>query len=107
MDSLNMIVWLRKPRVIKPLQNGKIRDLFIDNCSGNNLTKDILGSAEAIRTNLHLFPPNTTELVQPCDAIVIQKIKAAWKKRWKSVEKTNSVNLSGPMGGKGGATETC
>lgn len=75
MDSLNMIALLLEPRVIKPFQSDKISDLFIDNRSSHNLTEDILGAGEAIRTNQHYFP-NTTELFKPCDAIVILKIKA-------------------------------
>lgn len=63
------------------MPNGKLRDLCIDNCS-HNLAEDIVNAADNIRTNIQNFPPNTTELVQPCDALVIQKIKTAWRKRW-------------------------
>lgn len=60
---------------MKPLQNGEVRDLFIDNCRSHKLTEDILGAAEAIQTNLLYFPFNTTKLVQPSEALVIQNIK--------------------------------
>lgn len=81
MDSLNMLEWLRETRVIKPFPQQKLRHLCIDICSGHNLTEEILSATENIPTTLVYFPPNTTELVQPCDALVIQNIKSAWQKR--------------------------
>lgn len=84
MDSSNMLEWLKERRVMKELPGNKIRELFIDNCSGHNLNEEIVEAAEQIKTNIHYFPPNTTEFIQPCDALVIQMIKTAWKKRWDS-----------------------
>ena len=82
MDSTNMLAWLRELRAINPLSDHRFRTLFIDNCSGHNLTKAILGPAENICTNIRYFPPNTTDELQPCDSFVIQKVKVAWRKRW-------------------------
>lgn len=82
MDSLNIFKWLNEPLVIKALHNGKIGDIFIDNCTGHNLREEILGTSKKNRTNLHYFPPNTTELLRPYYALVIESLKAAWKKRW-------------------------
>jgi len=28
------------------------------------------------------FPPNATDMIQPADSFIIQKIKQAWSKRW-------------------------
>ena len=53
-----------------------------------------------IRTNLKYFCPNATELVQPCDSFVIEKIKCAWKKRWDEY-KLNQINQNAwTTGGK-------
>lgn len=55
--------------------------LFIDNCSSHILNEDVLNEAEAIRTTLRCFPANITELNQPRDSFVIQKLKDSWRKR--------------------------
>lgn len=82
MELINMQEWLREPRVIKPLPIGKLRHLFIDNCSRHNLSEKLLNAAESNGTTLIYFPPNTTELVQPCNALVIHKTRDAWKNAW-------------------------
>lgn len=103
-DSLNMIAWLRELCMIKPLQNGKIWNLFINYCSVHNLTERIIGAAEAIRTNLDYFPHNKIELVQPGGSLVIQKIKAPRRKFCDNLKRelinadawTKGGNLSNP-----------
>lgn len=82
MDSINMIEWLREPRVIRPLPNNRLRIMYIDNCSSHNMDEHVLDAAENIRTTLCYFPPNSTAYTQPCDSFVIQKIKDAWRRRW-------------------------
>lgn len=81
MNSINMLKWVCEDRVINPLPHGKIGHLFIDNCSGHNVTEENYTGAEKIRIMLVYFPPNRTDLVKPCDELVIQKIKSARRKR--------------------------
>lgn len=68
--------------VIKELPHCKICQLFIDNCNGHNLTEEILTAAEIIRTTLTFFPPNSTGIVQTCEALIIQKIESSCRNRW-------------------------
>ena len=77
-----MLEWLQEKRTIRPLSNGNIRKLYIDNCSSHVLNADVLDAAERIPTILQYFPANATDLVQPCDSFVIQKLKDARGKRW-------------------------
>lgn len=72
---------LNEPRVIKPLLNQRLRDLFIDKCSGHILNEDILNAAEVIRSNMNYLFPNSTDLLQPCEYFIIQKMKDAWRLR--------------------------
>lgn len=82
MDTTIMKDWLQEPRVIMPLSGNRLRYLFIDNCSGHILDENILAAAEVLRTTINYFFPNATDLIQPCDSFIIQKIKDAWRKRW-------------------------
>ena len=77
-----MLQWLNEEKVIKALPNGLRRTLFVDNCSGHNDTHSLREAAEKIHTDIDYFLPNSTHLIQPCDSLVIQKIKRAWTTRW-------------------------
>lgn len=44
----------------------------------------------AVRTELRYFPPNSTDLIQPCDVFVIQKILAVWSTLWET-NKTDMI----------------
>ena len=56
--------------------------LYLDNCSGHALTEN--GKKALLNENIELrfFPPNATDLLQPADSHLIQKVKAAWSARW-------------------------
>lgn len=40
--------------------------------------EDVLNVVDAVRTTLRYFPARTTDLIQPCNLFVIQKLKDAW-----------------------------
>lgn len=84
MDTVVMTQWLSERRVIKKLPNNRRRVLFVDNCSGHNVTEEMITALSKINTEVRFFPPNTTHLLQPCDSFVIQKIKSAWTTKWES-----------------------
>lgn len=44
-DSVDMLEWLQEPRLIEAHPHQRMRDLYIDNCSGQNLNEDILQAA--------------------------------------------------------------
>lgn len=69
-----MNMWLQESRVIRPLSGQRLRYHFLDNCSGHNLDEEILDAGEALCTTIHYFFPNATDLIQPCDSFIIQKI---------------------------------
>lgn len=84
MDTVVMPQWLREPRAIRKLQNDRKRVLFVDNCSGHNATAELETALHDINTEIRYFPKNATDLVQPCDSFIIQKIKLAWSTRWEA-----------------------
>eukprot|EP00171_Calliarthron_tuberculosum_P010691 IDg10691t1 len=82
MDTALFSEWLGEPRIFKPLPDGRIRILYVDNCSAHKMTPQVIGALEKSRTELKFFPECATDLVQPADSFVIQAIKSEWKKRW-------------------------
>lgn len=81
-DKQVMVQWLRERRNICSLPNGEHRVIFMDNCPGHAITDELRQALLEIKTELRFFPANATHLLQPADSFVIQKIKAAWCKRW-------------------------
>ena len=80
-DSRVMVEWVCERRALSPLPNGRKRILFVDNCSGHNMNAELRSALEKSNTELRYFPANATDLMQPADSFVIQKIKAAWSNR--------------------------
>lgn len=81
-DNTVMQQWAQEPRALEKLPQGRRRVLFMDNCSGHKLTDALLEKLEKVNTEIRFFPPNATDLLQPADSFVIQKIKMAWTQRW-------------------------
>lgn len=76
-----MPLWLGETKVIRPVPNGKKLILFLDSCSVQNRTTELIYALEKINTTLRYFPKKATHLVQPADFFVIQKIKTAYSSR--------------------------
>lgn len=73
-------VWLLTPHAIPRLSTYKTRVGFVDNGSSHIEDEDTLQNRKSINTVLRKFPGNATDLIQPADSFVIQKIKDVW--RW-------------------------
>lgn len=82
MDASVWRAWLNESRAINRLPSNRERVLFVDNCSSHVTNDDVQVSLNNIRTSLRKLPANATNIVQPADSFVIQKIKDAWRKRW-------------------------
>ncbi|MEM7298840.1 MAG: hypothetical protein AAF391_11305, partial [Bacteroidota bacterium] len=82
MDSDTWISWLQEPRAISALPGGVERTLFVDNCSSHILDGNSEAALKKIRTRLLKLPPNSTDLTQPADSFIIQKIKEVWRRLW-------------------------
>lgn len=103
MDYKTWIEWLSEPRAIKKKVNGKKRTLFVDNCSSHVQNDYVTSLLTSINTELEKFPPQATDLVQPADSFVIQKIKDAWRRLWdkykfEQIQKGNWKNGSNGEG---------
>ena len=60
---------------------GRRRILLIDNCGGHCITLNVEQALSAMNTEIRFVPPNATDLIQPADSFVIQKLKDAWRLR--------------------------
>lgn len=105
MDRKVWAEWFSEPRTFTPRVDGHTRLLFVDNCSSHAVDADLQAMLLRLRTDIHKFPPNATDLVQPADSFVIQKIKEVWKRRWDEYKlqciHNNVYETSGSRGGSG------
>jgi len=81
-DRRVMKLWVQERRTMPLLPDGRKRILVMDHCSGHNLTEELKNALNSFKTEIRFFPPNATDLLQSADSFVIQKLKAAWNKRW-------------------------
>eukprot|EP00171_Calliarthron_tuberculosum_P002297 IDg2297t1 len=68
--------------MMQQLPGGKQRVLFLDNAlwhKKTDIAKEGLGKS---KTKLEFLPKNTTDLCQPADSFIIQKIKMVWRRKW-------------------------
>lgn len=82
MDRVKFAEWLGEKRLFEKLPNGQTRVLYVDNAGGHALTEDVKIALKNSNTELRTLPKNATELCQPADSFVIQKVKTAWRSRW-------------------------
>ena len=81
-DTTILPQYFLERREIKPLQNGRRRTLFVENCNAHNGSTELNEALASFNSELHYFPANCTDHIQPCDSFIIQKIKKAWNLRW-------------------------
>lgn len=74
----------------------------MDNCSSNNSNDKVQDHLRHIRTTTQKLPSNATQLVQPADYFIIQKIKEAWRSQLEAYtyECIKEGNLFDGVGGK-------
>ena len=56
--------------------------LFMDNCSSHSISTELEQALKSKNAELRFLPANATDLLQPVDSFVIQKLNAAWSARW-------------------------
>lgn len=71
--------------------------------TGHEMTDSVKNALKESNTVLRYLPKNATELCQPADSFVIQKIKTAWRAKWdkrrmESVEKAEWTNWKSGSG---------
>lgn len=92
MDSNFMTEHFSELKVIGALLNERKRIHFIENCGGHILTSWLLEDVRKTNTGITFFPPSYTTLFQPCNSVVIQKLKCLWSNLWKTFKKEKIRN---------------
>jgi hypothetical protein len=81
-DSQLLLEWFSEARSYQLDIYGRMKHVWMDNCSTHNITPDLSRVLNRLHTTLSYLPPNTTHLVQPADTFIISKIKDSWTAMW-------------------------
>lgn len=84
MDQSIFPQYFEEPRAYQPDIHNRTKYVWVDNCTGHNITPRLAAVLAQKRTVLKYLPPCTTHLCQPADTFIISKIKDAWTKRWET-----------------------
>ena len=79
MDRKIFVEWLRE---LDDDEFGIRKIVYLDNCGGHNETPETLDMLRQKNVELRRLPANATDLCQPADSFLIQKIKEEWNDRW-------------------------
>lgn len=82
MDRRVFAEWLGEGRIFKPFPDERKRVIYVYNAGGHARNDEVRAALQKSNTELRLLPKNATEICQPADSFVIQKIKTAWRAMW-------------------------
>jgi DDE superfamily endonuclease len=83
------VLWRKTSHLI--VGGRKETGLYEDNCGGHNQTADSEEALRKIWTTVRYLPPNSTQVTQPCDSFIIQKLKDEFRRRWE-LKKLEIIN---------------
>lgn len=69
-------------RTLPTVREGEKCVIIVENCPGHACTQELQKTLAETRTEVRFLPKNATEICQPTATFIIQKVKAAWRKRW-------------------------
>ena len=84
MDQALFAEFFADPRAFQANIHGRRKLVWVDNCTGHNITPRLTVVLEASHSALKYLPPCSTHLYQPADTFIISKVKDAWTRRWKA-----------------------
>ena len=90
MDQTLFSDYFVKPRAFQSDVHGRSKFIWVDNCTGHNMTPRLSTVLEANNAILKYLPPCSTHLCQSTDTFIISKVKDAWTKRWEA-KKTDLI----------------
>ena len=84
MDQALFAEFFVDPQAFQADIHGRQKLVWVDNCTGHNITPRLTAILEARHTALKYLPPCSTHLCQPADTFIILKVKDAWTRRWEA-----------------------
>jgi DDE superfamily endonuclease len=82
MDRRVFVEWLKENRCVKRDPYDREQYIFMDNASGHKPVDGVDAVLAEKRVSIEFLPSNSTDLCQPADATIIQKLKQAWRNEW-------------------------
>jgi hypothetical protein len=82
MDQRVFREYLGERRAIWGDLQGRVKTLYVDNCSGHLSDEECTEELSKINTRIRFLPANATDLCQPADSFVIAKLKDIWSRKW-------------------------
>lgn len=82
MDRRVFKEWLCEDRCVKRAAHDNEQVIFMDNAGGHKTTEEVDEMMKKKHVTIRLLPPNATDLCQPADTTVLQKLKLEWMKEW-------------------------
>ena len=84
MDQALFVEFFADPRAFQADIHGRQKLVWVDNCTGHNITPRLTAVLEVRHTTLKYLLPYSTHLCQPVDTFIISKVKDAWTRQWKA-----------------------
>lgn len=74
--------WMKEERTFSKMSGNKTRVIFMDNSSSYKITDDLCPVLRRHNTEIIFLPKHATDLCQPADSFVIEKVKTEWRASW-------------------------
>lgn len=74
--------WVSENKCVKKDVHNRTQVIFMDNAGGHKPTESTQIILEEKHVEIQFLPPNATDLCQPADTTIIQKLKQVWMKEW-------------------------
>ena len=84
MDQTLFAEYFSEPRAFQSDVHSRPKIVWVDNCTGHNMTPQLNVVLEAKQAILKYLPSCSTHLCQPADTFIISKVKDAWTRRWEA-----------------------
>ena len=84
MDQSIFSQYFMEPRSYQPNHHGRIKYVWVDNCTTHNMTPTLATLLAQKRTTLKYLPICAIHLCQPANTFLISNIKEAWTKQWEA-----------------------
>ena len=94
MDQTLFAEYFSEPRAFQFDVHGRSKVIWVDNCTGHNVTPQLSVVLEAKQIILKYLPPCSTYLCQPADTFIISKGKDAWTRRWGEAKKIDLIEAN-------------
>ena len=76
--------YFMEPRAYQLDHHGRIKYVWVDNCTAHNMTPTLAAVLIQKQTTLKYLPICVTHLCQPAYTFLISNIKEVWTKRWEA-----------------------